>query len=450
MKKLPKLVLGSLVAIALGYGAWTQTPSLKQPDEVTTTRKLAQKRWEEARLVARDPAQNGYINPRLRPFWSSQAEAVDVQSPDYKAVSDWLTYADPSRPPDSYQSLLNEPRFRQALAGFEPLERDLQEAMRRPFFLVPEAKAWDVTMPHPNLVAPVNVANATVALARVRLAQGKHAEAVSLLGGVVRFGKALSGYNFLIQDHASVRVQQLAGLGYLSLFPPEAPLTATDWSELATSFVAAIPPKNQLVVALENQMAFGLNSLDAAGGEASAPGFGRWPWAFPGYAGREKRVYANAMMEIVEAARGGPGAHLPESLAHPTVMDYLRGEAGQSTDTLIPSFSGLEAAFELNRKRTIALALLSATRAFAAEKGRLPKDLAEVREAGIAVPEPTAIGPDGATWKRSSDGVTIEASYVPHERYPRDVPAAKRPWADESQDGKLVYRVTGVPPLSKR
>lgn len=449
MKKLSLLVLGSVAAAVVGYGAWTQIPSLAQPGEVKTTRKLAQKRWEEARLVARDPAQNAYINPRLRPFWGSQ-EHADVQSPDYAAVSDWLPYADPSETPKPYESLVKDPEYRKALAGIESLERDLQESMRRPFFMVPESKEWNFGAPHPNFIAPLNVAKATVALAKVRLAQGNASQGVSLLGGVVRFGRALSGYNFLLQDSISVRVQEIASGGYLSLFPPEAPLTATDWQELATSFVAAIPPRNQLAVALENDMASGLNSLDTVGAGASLEGFGRWPWWLPGYMGREKRVYANAMMGLIASAREGSKVNLPEKLAHPTVVDYLRGNAGQSTDVLLPDVSGLQAAFEYNRKRTISLALLSATRAFVSERGRLPKDLTEVRKAGIAVPEPSAIGADAATWTSNANGVLIEASYPPHQRYPRDVQPWKSDWADESQDGKLVYRVVAVPALSKR
>lgn len=448
MKKLLVAGASTLGLIALVYGLWLGTPVLTSASEVETTRAAAQRRWEQARSVARDPSQNSYLAPSLRSFWGRPGEDADPQAKGAQALAAWLRYAHPDMPPPAYRKLEKDEKFQKALAGIATLEPELLEALRRPFFLYPEAGQWRHGVPAADLAASREVAAAVVALARVRLAQGKARDAVDLLGGVVRFGRSLSGYESLRQETVSMQIQQLAGQGYLELFGSGSRLEADEWKELATSFTASIPLRNQLAVSLESELTRGLNTLDALDqGEKIAP-FAAWTFSLPGYPAREKKVYANAMMELLEPARQGKGLILPEHLAHPSIVDYLAGRAGQSTDVMLPAGGTLKAAFDHNRREMICLALVSATRAFAAQTGRLPENLDQIRAVGIAVPQPADLGPDGATWSRQSESVRIEAADTPHSSSAQPPRATSGGKFEENQIGRQVYTVHR-PALSK-
>lgn len=429
--------------VVLGlYGVWVQFPRVREPERLQALLSETQTSWDGVQTRAADPAQNGFLTPKFLPWWGRMDKEQVPDSDISKTISHWNQFTTMGVGElKDHLALAKDPEYQKALAGFEAVAPELDQAMRKPLFAVNETPKLELYTAIPNYIAIRASAQAAVGLAEVRVSQGKAQEAAHLVASVARLGHALQGQSSLVQEMIGTAIQMIATDGYVGLLGPDSKLTWAQWNTLAEDLLASVPPTDQVKDAMQGDLYSMINTLERLRVEGKSPDADFQLNVLPGFLAREQRIYSNLMVEILGTLDSDHKVETLAVLTHPTKMDYVTGRMGLVAEVAIPEYARSCSAAEENRSRLVGLSLVSATRAYLAKEKKLPANLEQLKAAGLACPTPEQMAAEHVGFQSSAGEVTITSTYTPRGTDGRRSYWSHGPWADESKPGELVYRV---------
>ncbi len=244
-----------------------------------------------------------------------------------------------------------------------------------------------------------------------------------------------------------VAVQKIAADGFIGLLPPNAPLSPEQWKTLTADLVAAVPPVDQFTRVMEAELWSSVVSLDALDESKHRPEEVSSPVTrLPGWMDRERRIYANLMVEILSSVKETGTPQYPRALERPTRGDYMTGETGVVAMMLIPNLGRANEQLNYDRRLMTSLALVSGTRAYLAQHGKLPTSVEQIKSSGIATPDGSLLGAKETQFTSDGKKVTVVADYslpdsevVLSKHFP--IPA----WARGTTKDKIVFEVLARP-----
>jgi hypothetical protein len=393
MKRIFLAVVVLVATFLAAYAVWVQFPRLHQPESVASTLQQASERFDQLSRMAADPAKNGFETAIFLPYWGRRSTEYKENSPIESVVKDWAQYSGlSSGQPIDHKALRasQNAKYLKALNDFEKVSPELLAAWGKPVFLPPgttmsfDTELW-------NFQATRTCAQALVALAEAKAAQGQSDQAANILARVMEFGGNLQGQGALLIDVVGMSTQRSGIDGFLPLMQPAVthrgtPLPAGRWKDLAGRLTKAVPPADTVYRAMQGETAVAVNTIDQIRQGKSANSLAAGPTAMPGLLDREERIYLNLMMDMLGKLKDTGKLVTPAALDRPTAGDHLAGRSGLLAEQLLPNFSRASYEIEMNRRRILALALCAGVAAYRADNGKLPDTLDDVRKFGIPMP----------------------------------------------------------------
>jgi type II secretory pathway pseudopilin PulG len=443
MKKLVLSLVCLLVLGAVALGVWLQFPRIQRPRLLDESMSAARRRWDEAQAMAKDPAQNGFLDKTFLPYWGRQDREYKEGSSIAQVVLAWSDFAAVVSAGKERGGAATTAPYRKALADFEAVAPELVEQMRKPVFLPPDDSP-DLNTRLPNFVAVRRCAQAVSALAEARLAQGRPAEAAQLICALASFGDSIKLQGSLISTMIGAAIQNIAADTFLGLLGPEARLSAKEWRQIEGRLVESLglPASDQIADSMQTELLAAHNSFEAMRSGKAKDMAGLSVLPIPGWLAREERIVDNVMLPIIDDLRQG-NASVPRAVESPTGWDYFSGNTGILANVFIPNFVRADGQLDMTRQRLSALALICEIRAYARSKGQLPRSVEELAGAGLAPDLLKALKREGSSYV--SDGTTATLTLVyrmPDPNWTAPVnPFKPGSWVDESKRGGLVYRM---------
>ncbi len=410
MKKLGLVYLGILLAFCVVYTVWIQFPKIQDPRRLQEVEVSAQEHFVEIQTVAKDPERNGYLSQTFLPYWGRKGVERKENAPIKKILEDWNGYSTSStREFVDHSSLAKNSSYQAALSKFETVAPELEAAMRKPVFAAPDQEL-SFNSPVMNFISVRSSAQAMVGYAEARAAQGKILEAASATVAVMEFGKAVETQTTLINEMVGVAVQSIGFDGYVGLLGPESKLSAAQWKALAGRLTDALPVEQELATTMGSEMV-GFQKSVAMLKTGKFPDLNSAWWRLPGFLSREARIYSNLMLTIDSDLRDGGTVQMPSYLANPSTSDYLTGKVGNLALVVLPNYVRADAEIRFNRTKIAGAATATAVLAFRAENRRLPKNLDEIRAAGIPIPHSEVLKEVEAVYALSGTKATLSLPF---------------------------------------
>ena len=378
MKKYHLPAAVSLLIILSVAGFWFFCPLVENKSLVETSMERAQKRFSTAQETARDPEQNGYLNPRFLPFWGRKSTEANRNDPIQRTFDGWVEFSTPGAgEPIDHKALQSseDPKYLEALSAFEEIEPELTEALSKPSFLTPEQKL-SYNNEVLNYIAFRKAAQCLVGYAEAKVAQGDHREAARTLVTTVEAGRKVMGRSALIQDMIGVAVQAIGSSAIFTELDLKQPWGAKLGEELTARLVAAVPPREQLEWSLEAELFLGTSAIeDIQDDKVTEPKSGE---GLPGFLSREKRIYQNVMVQCLVNLKNNSRPIVPLAVRQSDWVDYVAGRTGLYIQILVPNFVRAEEQMDFNRAKVMGIATIFGVKTFREKHNRLPKNLEEL------------------------------------------------------------------------
>ena len=369
-----------LLAIATIY-VWLQFPSSKHPQLIQKALAQSMARFAQSQARAGDPAVNGFQSPLIREALrpgSSGGKAVQI-------VDRWnQRYSESSVGKSIDHDLLlreKNPTYLNARSDLESILPTMEESFRKPTFVLPNGTV-SANSPSLNYIRIRAMAQSASGYLDSVSAEGQPSRGLGIVSSILILGRHLHSQDALISDMIGIAIQAIAFEAVVTNIEPSSPLSADDWGALATSLQEARPDPKQLRYALENELHFGLNSIQSVVSQSQQQGaFPGWA-RVPGVLGREIRIYKNRIGDHLDAFdRGVPQNQVP--LPGMGVRVVLSGGNSFLAEMLIPNMGRCDHQMTINRKKIEGLLVASKLIAYQKSNGKLPKDLAMLGIDGI-------------------------------------------------------------------
>lgn len=400
-------LLAIVVVCSLLYGIFIALPRPHDEEVIRQAVVAGEKAFAASQVDATDPAKNGWLNPTFLPYWGRKDKEQKPDAPIRKVMTDWVEFSAPgAAAPVDHSKLLadKDPKYMAAASEFEKVAPELLKAMQAPRFVAPESRLSFSTMVM-NYIAVRSSSLAVAGLSQRLLAQKKPAQAAEALLAPIIMSAHMRSQAAVISDAVAVAVGAIAIEAFECQISPRTALPAALWKKAAETFTAAIPSKDQLLVATQIEVAAAQNTFkEASEGKSTVPELDALR-RLPGMLAREQRIYNNIMSDLLQdLQQNRPPA--VEGLEELEATDYLMGRVGPATVDLVPGLQTFPQRLEENRRQLIGLATVSGVAAYLAEKKALPKDHEQVR-AVAKIPDPATFTDVGLVYKLQGEQATV-------------------------------------------
>lgn len=392
--------LGLLLVLFVGYGVIVSLPVQRNAPIVTEGLAAARQRQAALRPRLKDPAQNGFLEPRLEPYWG---KGRDNDGPVKSAVAAWLAYSyqQQGKPIQHHPLLIaKDPAYIAARAGFKAYIPDLVQAFSKPVFqpvvedlIDPSALLQESSLP--ALTMAMNT------YAESLVAEGKPEQAALMYQLALMEGQKSFEEVGTPQLMRGVSLQGLAFQSLVAYLSPGARLNAMQWAGFSAAVAAASPTPITVNQAVQNDLAFGVEFLNRP--RASYDGDARplrGLFLLPGFRGRELRVYQNYMARVLaESSKLRFSGGLPS----PGLGASLLGSSGPGVRLLALNYDQQMARVTLHMAKMTGLAGSAAVCAYRAKYGAPPATLAELDKLGLKAP-------GGTPWSAAQSGLVYKVT----------------------------------------
>lgn len=432
MKKVVFLVLVFLAVMIGGALFWLNSPAVKDPALVSEMVKKAQDHFDEQQKTARDPAQNGYIDPKLLPVWKPQADPND---PLRLKLDGWLKAASSlSESKMLSNQTLRSPAVLALHKELKPTLDEIRRSFEKPEFAMP-LDTISVNNPDFNLYGLRVCAYAISAEAEVDASGKNYQTLVATVNDLLTLAKHLESFDLLVNHATAITMRRIATGTILVSTTPKSALTGAEWSQLAQATEKGAPEGKILKSVLEAEFGETCLSLDhLISSEGSQNGDA-------GYIARkllkrEGRIYKNRMIDVIKSSDPMAELHKLNSMDG-SEGAYFSGTYGKMTSSFIPDFEVVDTLFEYYRRREIALAFRLGIAAYQSQLKKAPTSLKDLAKVGL---HPEKLEGDWLTYKDGT--LTADVSLISEAEYKEiyaQFPSLGDAWF-EYKAGKLVFK----------
>ncbi len=380
--------LGLLLLLLIGYGVVVSLPVRRDGAQVEEALAKARQRTESIASRLKDPAQNGFLQPTLEPYWG---RGWDNAGPVKDAIKAWTAYSyqEQNKPVQHHPLLVSkDPAYAAARAGFEAYVPDLVHAFSKPIF---QPVVADMIDPSAQLQESA-FTSLTLALnvsAESLFAQGQPGRAALFYQLGFMEGQKTYQNVGLPQLMRAVSLQGLTFQSMVAYLGPDAKLSEKEWIGMSAVVAASCPTPVTVGQSIENDLAFGTEFLNRPRGsyEGDAKPL-RGLFLLPGARARELRIYQNYMAEVLPGvatmriAVGPPGA---------TLFDTLSGKSGPGLRLLVVDYQRQVARLTVHMAKMTGLSAMGGVCAYRVRHGKPPAALGDLDTLGLKAP-------GGAAW----------------------------------------------------
>jgi hypothetical protein len=415
MRKFAYGLLALIFLLIAVYAVWVQFPRIENPQLVETIYKDTDARFEALQVGADDPEKNGFLNPALLPYWGRMEIEQDPNATSRATIEAWNNYSSPSQGASIDHKLLQSESDQSYLAALENMKKlgsEFYAATDKPLFFPPNF-TLDFNATVPNYIALRSSAHAMVGLAAAHTVEGDHKKATECLVAPLRLGRRLQGQGVLISDMIGIAIQNIATDGMFGLLDINSDLPAEQWKMVAQSLLDEAPPKDLLQHSLEGEMTAVRNTLKLYKQGHKQEEILQVD-LLPGYLDREARIYVNVMTDSIAQLKETGSATLPPVHTNPSTSDWISGKTGTLVQLIVPNYS--RAADNIQRTRDLVLAAATAygVAAYRAQEGELPKEISELKKAGIPLTDDAEFLA-GVEWDVDSGILKMKTKSLPGE-----------------------------------
>lgn len=337
-----------LVAGALTYGIWVSLPRSRYAAEAQSILQRATERDRSERELAKDTANNGYLNPTLLPLWGRKDIEFKPEAEIHETLKKVQDYSDLAKGSDADLETAvreNKSDVLQPFQAFEKLYPQIQQSASAKNFLIPYEEEPSGTRLLPNLLGLRKLMQASAGYAELLTLQGKSDQALGVCGDMLTFSHQVGQQqsNLLmvsIRDALQTIAQHTAAMVLDSSKPSPAALRLFAQRLQETQ----VDPKS-FDQALDTEVLATTAILEHPNGKSGWS----YPTAFPGLIGRETRLYYNELLPRLLAHQKGETVEAPPS-SQPSTTDWLLGKK-TIAGAFIPDIPRAEFYFQMVRKR---------------------------------------------------------------------------------------------------
>ncbi|MCA9794172.1 MAG: hypothetical protein KC910_20330 [Candidatus Eremiobacteraeota bacterium] len=398
-KRLLLVVVAALIVVAL---ILVNLPLQRHFSRVEQA--LEQAKTDRAELYSRaiDPAQNGYLNPELLPYWGPDK----VDNPVAPVMDAWVEgYASVEHDQTvDHQALqaARDPAYLQARARLEQILPSVREALARPVFAQP-VDHYDADAKTINFGAVRKLALALCAHAETLLAEGQDQAASEDLLMTFELGYKLTGEKTILNQMMGVAAQQIALEGINHLLTPERDFSG---SEVGRRLLESTLAEGQFRRCMGAEMLFFEEALDP-GVLSQSPGLARLPF----FLKRERRIY-HARMEslLADIDEGRPVTPLRGDFSWGR---WLMGQDGILANIMTPNYVGSTQVLDRCRRLSAGTAAAAAITGFLQRQHRLPDQLSQL---DLSALEGLAWDSEAFSYEKTDNGARLTVVLPEPER----------------------------------
>ncbi len=442
------LILGGMTfaTLLITFIVWIQFPKVADPQFVQQAVLDGQNTLAGGQVRALDPAKNGYLRKEFLPYWGRKGQEYVENTPVSRVVSSWRDFSTAGMGKFIDHRKLQaskDPAYLKSRAAFEQIAPALEASMRCETFVAPETK-FDFDTIVMNYISVRACAQALAGLAESRAAMGRNDSAAGHMASLYSLTRALQGKGPFINEMIACAIAGVADAHTLGLITPTTSLSVESRQDLARNILASIPAKDRMVTLMEGEMSCGviLFKQVRTGGLSSStysnlgiPTAGHY---IPGFIPREERIHSNTFTRLLKELKATGKVTLTPADNDPTLLDYFSGQAGILTNIMLPSLERMLQRLDMDRARRIAMGAVYSSLAFRAEKGRLPKDLAELT---TSFPLPDDSETLGLQYNLSKDKLSIHIPYKEAQEFldnQKEFPNRPK-WVKAENDGLTFH-----------
>ncbi len=338
-----------LVTAVLTYGVWVSLPGSQYAAEAESMLQRASDRDRSAREQAKDTAPNGYLNPTLLVVWGRKDSELKPDAEIQDSLQTLLKYCDLAQAQDTDLEGAIRDKKADILQRFQPFEKiypQFRQSAYTPKFLVPYEDEIDGSRLIPNYLGLRKLVQACSGYAELLTLQGKSDQALGVCGDMLAFSRQvgqIQGSSLSVRIRCGLQdIAQQTAVMVLDSSQPSPEALRKFAQQLQET---QLDPKS-LDQALETEMLVVTNTFDHP---EKQPDWS-FPTAFPGLTAREKRIYYNQYLALVQArAKGEKLSPPPTSGA--TWGDWLSGKRNFPGINLLPDITKTDLYLALLRKR---------------------------------------------------------------------------------------------------
>lgn len=338
-----------LVTAVLTYGIWVSLPRSQYSAEAESILQRASQRDRTARELAKDATNNGYLNPNLLVVWGRKDIELKTDAEIHDTLQKVLNSCDLAQGQDTdLEGAVREKKadVLQRFQTFEKIYPLFRQSAYTQNFLVPYAEDVDGSRLIPNYLGLRKLAQACSGYAELLTLQGKSDQALEVCGHMLGFARQvgqLQGTSLSVMIRCSLQaIAQHSAAMVLDSSRPSPKALRIFAQQLRET---QLDPKS-LDLALETEMLMVTNTFDHPEKQADWA----FPTAFPGLVAREKRIYYNQYLGLVQARAKGEKLSPPQT-SEATWGDWLLGKRNFPGLNLIPNIPKTDRYLALLRKR---------------------------------------------------------------------------------------------------
>lgn len=338
-----------LVIGIVSYGTWVFLPRSHYAQQAQTLLQQTAERDRVDRELAKDTANNGYLNPTLLPLWGRKDIEFKPESEIQATIKNLVQFSDLSAGRET--NLENEVKTQntQVLERFRDFEKiypEFRKAAHAKRFLIPYEEEPYASRLYPNLLGLRRVCEAATAYAEYLTLEGKADEALAVSGDLLALTRQIGQQQrvlWLLTFHNSLQAMaQKTAVMVLETSKPSDQALRNFAKELQDTQ----PDGKSIDQAMENELLFGTNSLDHLDKDPNSA----FLTNIPGLVSREKRMYHNDYLPYLIARQKGETT-APESYEGAGFMAWFLGQRSFAGKALSINPKITERSFQLVRKR---------------------------------------------------------------------------------------------------